>query len=228
MGLSNKLVEIWEETKSLTNGRAGVVDALITSVLFAIVLTIWDLQTAIIVVFGVVAWLLLIYRYTQGVRGFNLLGGILGAAVAVGFVYVFQSEEAFFAPSLITNGVVALLGTLSVLVKRPFVAWNSALARRWPWDWYWHDQVRPAYTETTILWVLYFGGRLLAQWNLYQDGDVVGLAWLNLLLGWPATTTLLITTYIYGIWRLRNLGGPSVQEFQDNTPPPWESQRRGF
>jgi hypothetical protein len=39
---------------------------------------------------------------------------------------------------------------------------------------------------------------------------------------------LLIVSYLYGTWRLRNLGGPSVEEFQAGEEPPWESQRRGF
>ncbi len=223
-----KLKEIGEETKSLMNGRTGWVDAFLCSILFTLTLTIWNLQTAIIVVFGVFAWLLLIYHYSRGVRGIGLLGGLLGAAISIAFVYLFQSEEAYFAPALITDILVVVLGIGSVIVKRPFVAWNSALFRRWPWDWYWHDRVRPAYTETTWLWIIYFSVRLVAQLYFFRDGNVTGLAWVSFTLGWAGTTTLLITTYIYGIWRLRQLGGPSVEEFRNNTPPPWESQRRGF
>ena len=38
----------------------------------------------------------------------------------------------------------------------------------------------------------------------------------------------LIFSYIYGSWRLKNLGGPSVEEFNENKLPPWEGQIRGF
>ena len=44
----------------------------------------------------------------------------------------------------------------------------------------------------------------------------------------PATMILLIVSYLYGTWRLRNLGGPSVEEFKSGTEPPWEGQQRGF
>ena len=31
-----------------------------------------------------------------------------------------------------------------------------------------------------------------------------------------------------GLWRLGNLGGPSVEEFKNGAPPPWQGQQRGF
>jgi hypothetical protein len=47
-------------------------------------------------------------------------------------------------------------------------------------------------------------------------------------MGWPATILLLAVSYLYGTWRLRNLEGPSVEEFREETEPPWEGQQRGF
>jgi UPF0716 family protein affecting phage T7 exclusion len=49
-----------------------------------------------------------------------------------------------------------------------------------------------------------------------------------LVTGWPLTVLLLILTYVYGLWRLQRLGGPSVDEFRAAAPPPWVGQRRGF
>jgi hypothetical protein len=51
---------------------------------------------------------------------------------------------------------------------------------------------------------------------------------LNILLGWPATILLLVVSYLYGTWRLQNLSGPSVEEFEQGAKPPWDGQRRGF
>ena len=31
-----------------------------------------------------------------------------------------------------------------------------------------------------------------------------------------------------GIWRLRKLGGPSVEEFLSHQPAPWKGQKKGF
>jgi hypothetical protein len=113
-------------------------------------------------------------------------------------------------------------------VGRPIVAFTSFVARRWPLDWYWHPKVRPAYSEVTWMWVVFFGLRLLLQVNLFQQEAASLLGIVQFLTGWPATIILLIISYLYGTWRLRNLGGPSVEEFKSGTEPPWEGQQRGF
>ncbi|HSG44059.1 MAG TPA: hypothetical protein VLA72_12965, partial [Anaerolineales bacterium] len=95
-------------------------------------------------------------------------------------------------------------------------------------DWYWHERVRPAYTEVTIAWLLYFALKLWWQASLFQANAVNELTLVNTLTGWPATIALLIVSYLYGTWRLAQLGGPSVDEFKNNTPAPWIGQRRGF
>ena len=78
------------------------------------------------------------------------------------------------------------------------------------------------------MWVVFFGLRLLFQFNLFQDAAASLLGIVQLLAGWPATIILLIVSYLYGTWRLRNLGGPSVEEFKSGAEPPWEGQQRGF
>jgi len=117
---------------------------------------------------------------------------------------------------------------VSVLARRPLVAWTSYLARRWPLDWYWHPRVRPAYSEVTLAWAVFFAMRLLLQLLLFQGERASTLAAINFVAGWPATIVLLAVSYLYGTWRLQNLRGPSVEEFQAGAEPPWTGQRRGF
>ena len=74
----------------------------------------------------------------------------------------------------------------------------------------------------------FFAARLAAQYTLYRQADVSLLVLADVLLGWPVTITILVISYIYGIWRLAKLGGPSVEEFKSNQPPPWIGQKRGF
>ncbi len=116
----------------------------------------------------------------------------------------------------------------SVIIKRPAVAFTSHLTRRWPLGWYWHPQVRPAYSEVTLAWVGFFGLKLAVQAWFYTRGDADALALFNVISGWPATILLLAGSYIYGLKRLEALRGPSVKEFNTNTPPPWQGQQRGF
>ena len=78
------------------------------------------------------------------------------------------------------------------------------------------------------MWLLFIAGRLIIQVWLFQQGQTGQLAWANTLLGWPVTILVLVVSYIYGIWRLRKLGGPGVEEFQEGQEPPWKGQTRGF
>jgi hypothetical protein len=156
------------------------------------------------------------------------LGGAAGVLLAIGLTRLLGGAENFFLPSLLTSALTIFLCFVSVIAKRPLVAWTSFIARRWPSDWYWHPRVRPAYSEVTAFWGLYFFARFALQWYFYQGEATERLAWLNLILGWPATVVLLVASYLYGTWRLRNLGGPSVEEFETGAEPPWESQRKGF
>jgi hypothetical protein len=106
--------------------------------------------------------------------------------------------------------------------------WTSHLARGWPLAWYRHPKVRPAYSEVTWLWAFFFAIRLLLQSALFQGAAPELLAVVNVALGWPATIVLLVVSYLYGNWRLRNLSGPSVEEFKQGAEPPWTGQQRGF
>jgi hypothetical protein len=88
--------------------------------------------------------------------------------------------------------------------------------------------VRPAYSEVTIIWALFFTLRTLIQFELFQQQAAGALGIVQLLTGWPALIILLIASYLYGMWRLQNLGGPSVEEFKSGLEPPWQGQKRGF
>lgn len=66
------------------------------------------------------------------------------------------------------------------------------------------------------------------QFIIFKEGNLVKLGWANILLGFPTTLGVLILTLIYGIWRLKNLGGPGIDEFREGKEPPWIGQRKGF
>jgi hypothetical protein len=147
---------------------------------------------------------------------------------ATAIAYLLDDESSFFLPGIFSSSITFLVALVSILWGRPMVAWTSFLARRWPWNWYWHPQVRPAYTEVTWFWALYFLLRLLLQLGFFIRGQVAALSIVNFLLSWPATLLLLVFSYLYGNRRLQRLAGPSVIEYQEGKSPPWESQQRGF
>jgi hypothetical protein len=167
-------------------------------------------------------------RLWRGQSLLYALAGIGSVGLAILIVWFLGRSEGYFLPNLVSGGMTLALSLVSLLIRRPFVAWTSFIARRWPLEWYWHPRVRPAYSEVTVAWTLFFAARLLWQVSLFHAQAASQLAIVNALLGWPALIFLLVLSYLYGTWRLGNLKGPSVEEFRKQVPPPWEGQKRGF
>jgi hypothetical protein len=222
----NKLQELASEFRSMVGG-ARLVDSLAPPLLFALLNALFGLFIAGIGAVAV-AVLLALYRLARGQRLLYALLGLAGVAIAAISAWGAGGPQGFFLPELLGGGLLTLGCLVSVLVRRPLVALTSHIARGWPLDWYWHPSVRPAYTEVTFAWALFFGLRLALQTLAFLRGqDAVGV-WIGVLGGWPATVLLLAVSYLYGLWRLNRLGGPSVHEFRHRQPPPWEGQRQGF
>ena len=70
--------------------------------------------------------------------------------------------------------------------------------------------------------------RTMLQIYLFLQDSVVELFWINTLLGLPFTIFILLLSYIYGLWRLKRLKGPGIEEFNDQKLPPYKGQTRGF
>jgi hypothetical protein len=223
----NRFGEIWEELQTVFSGRVRWTDALLPPLFFLIVNAIFSFQIALWGSLGI-ALLFVGFRLfrRQPLRyALGGLGGVLLATIVARFV---GSAEGYFLPGIVSGVLTSLLCLVSVAVRRPLVAWTSYITRRWPIDWYWHPQVRPAYSEVTLAWAIFFALRTLLQFGLFQDQAAGALGLFQLISGWPAIILLLVASYLYGIWRLGRLGGPSVEEFKAYAEPPWQGQTRGF
>ena len=221
----SKTNEISEELKSVLSGRT--IDALLPPLVFVIVNGFFSLEIAIISALSL-AVLLAGVRIIRRQSWYYALGGLLGVGLAAGLALLTRNAASYFLPTIVGSGLMVLVTLVSLFIGKPLAAWLSHLTRGWPLDWFWRKDVRPAYQEVTWLWALLLAMRLGVQVVFYQRGDAATLGWANILLGWPVTIGVLVVSYIYGIWRLRRLGGPGVHEFRDGTAPPWEGQTRGF
>jgi len=221
------LREILEELRLVLAGRSNFLDSILPPILFVLLNAVWGLEIAAWIALGLAVGFA-IYRLLKRQSLLFALGGAAGVALATLIASLLGRAEGFYLPSIVSGAATTLLCLFSALVGRPIVALTSFIARRWPLDWYWHPRVRPAYAEVTWVWAIFFGLRLLLQLNLFQGNSATLLGLVQIVLGWPATIVLLICSYLYGTWRLRKLGGPSVEEFKSGTEPPWESQLRGF
>jgi hypothetical protein len=223
---SGKWRELLEEFR-LVLGKGSLLDAILPPAIFLIVNSIFGFQAAMWTSLGL-AVIIAGLRLGRGQSLLYALAGIGSIGLAIGIVWFLGRSVGYFLPNLISGGMTLALSLVSLLIRRPFVAWTSFIARRWPLEWYWHPKVRPAYTEVTIAWTIFFAARLFWQYLLYQAQATSQLALINTLLGWPAIIFLLVLSYLYGTWRLQNLKGPSVEEFRKQIPPPWKGQKRGF
>ncbi|MGD2040963.1 MAG: DUF3159 domain-containing protein [Anaerolineae bacterium] len=225
--MSDKIREVADEFRTVVAGRSNLLDSVVPPLLFLLINALLGFQYAMwgsLVVAGAITLLRLRRRQSL----LYALGGIGGVLLAIVLAQVLGRAEGYFLPGIITGALTVLACLVSIVARRPLVAWTSYIARRWPREWYWHPRVRPAYSEVTWFWTVFFGVRLLLEVFLFQEEAADLLAVAKVLTGWPATIVLLVVSYLYGTWRLRNLGGPSVEEFKQGAEPPWEGQRRGF
>ena len=219
------LNEIWEELKSVLSGKTF--DTLLPPLIFVIINGIFGLEAAVIVALGMAAFLGVV-RLVRKEKWHYALAGFLAVGLAAGLAYLTQSAASYFIPAIISSGVLVIGAIISNIIGKPLAAWASHLTRGWPLDWFWREDVKPAYIEVTWMWAFFFTIRLGLQVYLFQQGEAAQLAWANTLLGWPVTIVVLVISYVYGIWRLRKLGGPGVDEYEEGKDPPWKGQTRGF
>lgn len=221
-----KARELLDELR-LVLGKNSLLDLAVPPILFLLLNGLAGFYAAVVGALGT-AVLIAALRLRRKQSLINALSGMASVGLAIALVYLLGRSEGYFLPGIV-NGVVTLtLALVSLVIRKPVVAWTSYLARRWPLAWYWHERVRPAYTEVTLAWIAFFALRLYWQVSLFQEQNVGELALVNTLTGWPATIFLLVASYLYGTWRLAALRGPSVEEFRNDVPPPWQGQRRGF
>lgn len=223
----SKSDELLAELRSVVFTQNKWFDSVLPPVAFIILNAFTNLELALAGAI-IIALLIGIYRLVRRQAWVYALGGVGGVIIAGLIAWFIGGAEGYFLPGIISGALTAVLCLISIIIKRPLVAWTSYITRRWPLDWYWHPKVLPAYSEVTIIWTLFFALRTFLQFELFQQQAVSTLGIVQLLSGWPALIILLIASYLYGMWRLQNLGGPSVEEFKSGKEPPWQGQKRGF
>lgn len=219
--------EIRSELRTVLSGRVGIASGVVPPLIFVAVNAIWGVTPAAFAGVGsalvVTAW-----RLAKGRPVRFAAAGLVGTLLAAWLTLRSGSSVGYFLPGIVTGAATTGLIVLSILAGRPFVAWTSWLTRGWPIGWYWHKQVRPAYTRASWLWAGFFATRTLVQLLLFLNGETLALAVVRVATGWPALLVLLMATYAMGRRWLVALAGPSVAEYGAGTPQPWTGQTKGF
>lgn len=217
--------ELLQELTFVLKGKT--LDTLITPLIFILTLNLFDLNTAIITSV-VLSILLLLIRVIKKEKILYALIGLLGVLIAFVFSILGNNPKTFFIPDILGSFLVVLLASYTLLVKRPLAIYASHLTRGWPMDWFLRKDVLPAYKEVTYLWLIYFIFRLFMDIWFFSKNQLERLVWFNTVVGYPLLILILVTSYIYGIYRLRKLKGPGIDEFIQKKEPPFRGQTRGF
>lgn len=217
--------ELIEELMSVLSGKT--LDAIIPPLLFVLLNNLLSLNYAVIGALAVATFLGII-RLMKKQKVFYALTGWLGVALAGGFALLANNATNYFLPGIISNVVFVLAILTSLIIGKPMAALASHLTRGWTLQWFWRDDIKPAYREVTWMWLMLILMRTLLQIYLFLQDSVVELGWVNALLGLPFTIFILLLSYIYGLWRLKRLKGPGIEEFNDQKLPPYKGQTRGF
>jgi len=225
--MSDRRSEIRAELSEFLDNDRSLIDSAVAPIVFVAVNAFVGLGWAVTAA-GVIGVGVLIRRLTTQGRPGYAIGGLVATMGAALLALWLGRAEGFFLPGILANAGYVAAGVVSIIVRRPMMAWVSAFTRRWPREWYWRKDVRPAYTLVTWFWIGFWTVRGIVQYALFEAEQPEALAGVKILTGWPIGIPLVILSYVYGTKRLRSLGGPSVEEFRTGAPPPWEGQQSGF
>lgn len=211
----------------ITNFIKGkTIDALIPSITFVSVNSLFGLTTAIFISISISIIILLIrWLRKEDIRYGSV--GLIMLIIASFLSFLTNNPNTYFLPDLITNFLIIMGILITLFMNKPFAAYASHLTRSWPLEWYWRNDIKPAYFEVSLIWGLFFTFKLVVQiFNLLKSN--LNNPLINILLGFPFTLFVMSLSYLYGIKRLRNLKGPSVEEFKTKASKPYKGQTKGF
>ncbi len=220
-----KYLEIKEELTELNVNQEGVFDSVIAPLFFVVTNNFSSLNQAILWT-GFLLAALFLYRLLRKQNLKFVFYGLVGTIGALILARVQGSASGFFIPGIVRDLLIAIVGLVSIIIKKPFTIYSSKAIRKWPQEWYIHEQVRPAYTRVAIIWTFYLFLKGGLQVVFFNSPEI--LVTIKLLSSNQTTLILLVVTYIVGQNKLQSLSGPSVDEFINETPPPWRSQQKGF
>jgi len=219
------IVEIVKELKMVLTGKS--LDILLPPIIFLVFNNLFSLIVALIgsLLINIVFFALRVFKRENV---YYALGGLFGVILAITLTYVNNNGTNFFLPDIIGTVVLVIITIVSLFIKKPLAIWVSHITRGWDLKWFYRKDVLPAYREVTIFWLFFFIVRLSIELYLFATSTVDELAIANIIMGIPLLIMVLTISYVYGITRLRLMGGPGIDEFMDGVQPPYRGQVKGF
>lgn len=217
--------DILEEFSLILKSQS--VDAMIPPLIFMILNTQVKLEISI----GIstfTAFAFLSYRAYKKQPILYAFAGTILLVIASLLSLVSQNASNFYIPNILTHGLILLFSIGSLFIQKPLSIYVSHLSRGWPLKWYFRQDIYPAYYKVTFIWVFLFLFSVTTQSITYLYMDSSLMAYVSNFLSLPFTIFTLILTYVVGIYNLKKLKGPSVQEYNQGKEGPYIGQIKGF
>lgn len=217
--------EIYQELVLVLKGKT--LDTLLPPIIFVLSLNWFSLDVAVIVsiLLSICLWLFRVFKHDN--QRYAIFG-LIAVIIASVFAYLSDNPATYFIPDIIGSAAILIITIVTLFMNRPLAAYVSHFTRGWPLEWFWRKDVLPAYREVTWFWLSYFIIRTIVETVLFLSDAIEQLVWFNTFVGFPLLIFVLTVSYVYGIYRLRKLKGPGVDEFIEGKESPFKGQTRGF
>ena len=166
--------EIKSEVLGLNESQNNVFDSVLAPVFFVLLNRFFDLNIAIIGT-GFLVVLTIIYRVLRKDDLKFAFIGVVGTIVALLIARFQGSASGFFLPGIIRDLSIALIGFISILIRRPFTIYSSQYFRKWPMEWYLLPSVKPAYNQVAILWVAFLSLKGGLQILFFNNPEILAI-----------------------------------------------------
>lgn len=217
--------ELYGELKLILKGKT--LDLLVPPLAFYIFLGFFELNIALLIALSIAVFLNVL-RLIKRENYYYALLGLGGVFLATAFAYFNQNATDYFLPDMIGNVLIVIVVGISIVIRKPMAIYASHITRGFPLPWYFRKDIYPAYKEVTYMWLIYLTLRGGFEISLYLSGNLSQLVFFSTVAGFPLLIFILVSSYVYGLWRLRTLKGPSVDEFLEEKEPPYKGQVKGF
>ncbi|NBU22866.1 MAG: DUF3159 domain-containing protein [Actinobacteria bacterium] len=194
-------------------GVLGILEAVLPATAFSLTFALtksalWAVSTAVSI-----SLVFIIVRLVQRKSLMQALIGLAAVGLAA-FLALRDGGQAadYFVPGFITNVSYGSVLLLSVLIGRPLLGYAGQLLfglSHWRQD----RSLKRKFQVVTLIWVAFFGLRLLVQLPLYFAGLVEQLALARAIMGAPAYAGLLALTWVL----LRRIQQSKAVDYSSNS-----------
>lgn len=177
-------------------GPLGIAESIVPAFSFSVVFAVTKSALASVVVASSLALLFILIRIAKKQPVTQAITGALAIALAA-YLALRDGGNAqdYFIPGFITNAAYGSVLLLSVLIRFPIMGFVAQLLFGVV-NWRKSKVVYRRAQLVTLVWVGFFGLRLLVQLPLYFSGQVELLAASKVVLGAPAYAGLLALTWV--------------------------------